>query len=555
MRLTAIWWAFLCGLLAGIGQCDNPFVVQPSLIFSDRPVQLQVRFLLPPGHLLYADTVKLELSDRAANCFQLPSPVLHRDPHGEAEKWVFQDTFTVECELGSLPATNLVLTVSYQGCDEASCYFPETRLFTVGDDGSISRLDPDQTAVAGTSVADSEWRSLADQFEIVGVKGGYLHEREVLELLQARVVPEVAASPAWTAGGGAGLTCLLVFFLGGLGLNLTPSVLPMIPVNLATLGAGSRARSRWHGLALGGAYGLGMSLTYGLLGVMVVLADYTFGSLNSSPWFNLLVALIFLVMALCLAGHVRLDLSRWRVGSESKLSFLRSRLLFAALLGAVAALLAGACVAPVVITAMVQAAALYRQGEILGLVLPFVLGIGMALPWPLAGAGIPCLPRPGRWMAYVRGSFALFIAMLGLYQGYLALGLMRTSSPPSARTQPGSDPSRANPLLSQLSDGLSLAKSKGKPVFIDFWASWCKSCAAMEASTLRSKTVQRELGRFCQIKLQVEHPSDDVAQDVLKYFGVVGMPAYAVLVPRDPRASKKLTQQSELLRTSASGLE
>ena len=37
------------------------------------------------------------------------------------------------------------------------------------------------------------------------------------------------------------LAILLIVFLGGLALNLTPCVLPMIPINLAIIGAGAQA--------------------------------------------------------------------------------------------------------------------------------------------------------------------------------------------------------------------------------------------------------------------------------------------------------------------------
>ena len=51
------------------------------------------------------------------------------------------------------------------------------------------------------------------------------------------------------------LAILLLVFLGGLALNLTPCVLPMIPINLAIIGAGAQAGSRGRGFLLGGAYG------------------------------------------------------------------------------------------------------------------------------------------------------------------------------------------------------------------------------------------------------------------------------------------------------------
>ena len=51
------------------------------------------------------------------------------------------------------------------------------------------------------------------------------------------------------------LAILLLVLLGGLALNLTPCVLPMIPINLAIIGAGAQAQSRGRGFLLGSAYG------------------------------------------------------------------------------------------------------------------------------------------------------------------------------------------------------------------------------------------------------------------------------------------------------------
>ena len=86
------------------------------------------------------------------------------------------------------------------------------------------------------------------------------------------------------------LAILLLVLLGGLALNLTPCVLPMIPINLAIIGAGAQAGSRGRGFLLGGAYGAAMALVYGVLGLVVILTAGTFGTINASPWFNLGIA-------------------------------------------------------------------------------------------------------------------------------------------------------------------------------------------------------------------------------------------------------------------------
>ena len=78
-------------------------------------------------------------------------------------------------------------------------------------------------------------------------------------------------------------------------------------------------------------------------------------------------------------------------------------------MGAVAALLAGACVAPVVIQVVLFSSNLYANGTTAALALPFLLGVGMAIPWPIAGAGIAALPKTGAWMVRIKQVFGVVI--------------------------------------------------------------------------------------------------------------------------------------------------
>src|SRR5262249_14230260 len=156
---------------------------------------------------------------------------------------------------------------------------------------------------------------------------------------------------------------------------------------LAIIGAGAQSKQRGRGFVLGAAYGGAMAVVYGVLGLIVILTAGTFGTINSSAWFNLGIAVLFVFLGLAMFDIVSLDFSRWsskiRFGEESRGSFW-----LAFSMGAVAALLAGACVAPVVIQVVVFASNLYTRGTSIALALPFVLGLGMAVPWPIAGAGM-----------------------------------------------------------------------------------------------------------------------------------------------------------------------
>ena len=105
---------------------------------------------------------------------------------------------------------------------------------------------------------------------------------------------------------------------------------------------------------------------------------------------------------------ITIDFSRFSSGfSVGEAS--RGTFLLAFSMGAVAALLAGACVAPVVIQVVLFSSNLYATGTTVALALPFFLGVGMAIPWPIAGAGLAALPKPGAWMVRVKQVFGVFI--------------------------------------------------------------------------------------------------------------------------------------------------
>src|SRR4029077_20275605 len=98
----------------------------------------------------------------------------------------------------------------------------------------------------------------------------------------------------------------------------------------------------------------------------------------------------------------------------------RGSFLVATAMGAIAALLAGACVAPVVVQVVLFSSNLYASGASAALALPFVLGLGMALPWPIAGAGIAALPKPGPWMVRIKQLLGVLILATAIYYGYEA---------------------------------------------------------------------------------------------------------------------------------------
>ena len=307
----------------------------------------------------------------------------------------------------------------YQACDAQLCYAPTTvatewrlRIVAAG-----TKVTPQQAQVfdaiafghgtrppAATATpvpsrpaaaAPSARSGLAalDDFEQLGDSfGGYLSASEFLQHVRDA---EAGVKSRGLFEGRGPLAILLVVLIGGLALNLTPCVLPMIPINLAIIGAGAQAGSRSRGFLLGSAYGAAMAVVYGVLGLIVILTAGTFGTINASPWFNAGIAVLFVVLGLAMFDLLLIDFSRFSTAFQPG-SANRGSVALAFTMGAVAALLAGACVAPVVIQVVLFSSNLYASGTHVALALPFVLGVGMAIPWPFAGAGMAALPEAGR---------------------------------------------------------------------------------------------------------------------------------------------------------------
>jgi thiol:disulfide interchange protein len=445
----------------------------------------------------------------------------------------------------------------YQACDDKLCYPPVTApvlwtLNVVAPGTTAARGRPDifgriafgtggaPPAAAGgpvvplTTIAAGGIEQLND-FTVVASTGGYLNADEFLRFVNNA---ESGVKEQGLFEGRGPLAILLLVFLGGLALNLTPCVLPMIPINLAIIGAGAKAGSRSRGFVLGGAYGAAMALVYGLLGVIVITTASTFGTINASPWFNLAIAVVFALLALAMFDVLTIDFSRF-AGSFGAGGSGKGSIALAFGMGAIAALLAGACVAPVVIQVVLFSSDLYAQGTLLALGLPFLLGIGMAVPWPLAGAGMTALPKPGAWMVRVKQAFGVMILATAAYYGYLSYGLFADRWVDAREVTSSVEEKLKAGWHASLAEGLAVATREQKPVLVDMWATWCKNCLVMDRTTLADPAVTAALQGYVKIKFQAEQPDEPPARDVMERFNAIGLPTYVILHP-DRAASPSL---------------
>ncbi len=510
-----------------------------------------------------------------------PEPVLLEQTGADKPLAVYEEIFTIGVALAVAPDMapgdyEVPVSLRYQACDERMCYIPATERFAFDvrvapperarnrtaegrfdrmtfrgagagdppDTGAASMPGLDWTAGTGSTggaplptaaprpVDESDALARLDRFTVAATTGGYLNEEQFLDFIRRAESGE--AERGWFEGRGP-LAILALILIGGLALNLTPCVLPMIPINLAIIGAGARAGSRLRGFSLGSAYGLAMALVYGVLGLVVILTAGTFGTINASPWFNLGIALLFIALGLAMFDVFTIDFSRFQ-GRFAGASSGRGSFLLAFGMGGVAALLAGACVAPVVIQVIVFSSNLYGTGTTLALALPFFLGLGMAIPWPIAGAGLTFMPRPGPWMVRVKQAFGVFILGTAVYYGYLSYGLFSQRWVDPALVAESVQELVGEGWHPSLARGLAAAEAESRPVLVDVWATWCKNCLTMDRTTLQAAGVQAALDEYIKVKFQAEDLGVSPAREVMERFEAIGLPAYAILRLREGSA-------------------
>ena len=297
----------------------------------------------------------------------------------------------------------------------------------------------------------------------------------------------------------------LLVLLGGLLMNLTPCVLPLVPVSLVLVGRGG---------ARGAAYGLGMTLAYGALGLAAAFGGLAFGAIQSSPWFNLVVAVVFLVLGLATSEVFFIDFSRFRPRPAAGGGVVPQRgLLGPFTLGIGTAVLAGACVAPILLATLVLTAKWFAEGRIWAVALPFVLGAGMGLPWPFITAGMSVFPKPGAWMRWVNRAFAVVLFGFAVWYGWLAWGGF------TARAEVAPAPAQES----------AVAEDASRPTLVIVGAPWCKNCTAMEKTTLKEPPVVEALAKFNVKHIEINTFADLANYPELAGLDIKGVPAYVVI--------------------------
>ena len=243
---------------------------------------------------------------------------------------------------------------------------------------------------------------------------------------------------------------LALLFVGGLALNLTPCVYPVIPLTLSFFAGQAQGQNR-RVFRLALVYVLGMATTYSALGVAAALSGRLFGSALQSPWVLGFVAVVLVALALSMFGLYDLRMPSALMQKAGARSGAAGAYAMGLLVGVVAA----PCVGPFVLGLLAFVAA--RQQAGLGFLFFFVLSLGLGLPYLFLGAfsgSLARLPRAGMWMESVKKVFGWVLLAMAAYFLRPALpgrtgdwSCRESSRPPRSSCSSGRGPPARSPIL------------------------------------------------------------------------------------------------------------
>lgn len=466
-------------------------------------------------------------------------------------------------------------TISYQICNDSACFPPVNApwgatIKTVPSGQAVQTshqelfkdFDPRAFAAMGQTVTITQ--PIPQQASDVGVSIFGFH---------------IAANSYWAIFAAA-------LFIGII-FNMMPCVLPIVP--LKAMGFYQVAQfNRAKSLLLGAVFSMGIVAAFAVLAILVVgLRWLDWGKLFSYSAFSVAIVIILLVLALQTFGvfEVVLPAGIYQVAPSHE------TLLGNFLFGILTAVLSTPCTFGMFAELLIWASA---QPVVIGVAALMVAGVGMALPY-LILAAFPAmaqrLPRAGPWAELVKQMMGFLLIATAVYfsRTFLPAGwrganiwwaifavivgsaiflIVRTIT--ITRKPAGIflaviiavlivAPAWAvtlrltyAPIAWQpySSAALADAQRNGQPVLIDFTATWCFNCQALEAHVLNSNDVVHTIRKDNILPLRADLTDVNApGWQLLRQLNPIGaIPLTVIYLPHQPpKQLAGLYSQQDLL--------
>lgn len=391
---------------------------------------------------------------------------------------------------------------------------------------------------------------------------------------------------------GAGINWLEILkylvwaLIGGIILNVMPCVLPVLSIKAMSIVKQSH-QDKKDILKHSVAYTIGILVSFLILSLTVIAIKLSgelvgWGFQFQNPGFVIVLYSVMFVFALSMFDVLIFQAPGMSLAYQAsgKSGFTGSFMS-----GIFAVVLATPCTAPFLGTALGFA---FSQPPLIILAIFLMIGIGLAFPFLMIGffpSSIKILPKPGNWMNIFKESMGFLLlatavwllsvvySQLGganlikvlfftvvlafaswLYGSFVKPQYSKTKQwvftiiavlaviigafyflqfdEPSAEGK-GDQSAHVNDIWKSFTeDAVAQSLSEGKPVFIDFYAEWCMSCKANEATVLWTKDVEDAFVKKGVVLYRGDYTrKDEIIHAWLKKYNKAGVPLYVLFVP------------------------
>jgi thiol:disulfide interchange protein DsbD len=457
-------------------------------------------------------------------------------------------------------------TIGYQACDDQTCQAPDELSFSE----MLPVATPDEKI---TPINQEIFASMPTAAQIS------------TENVEESGLSKILAQKGWF------LTFALVF-LGGLALNLTPCVYPLIPITISYFGGqaeGKRGSVVSHAII----YVLGMAITYSILGVIAAITGSLFGAALQNPIVLIFIALVLVILSLSMFDlyEIRVPAFLSNFAGGAKKGYFGTFFM-----GLTVGIVAAPCIGPFVLALLTFVG---ERGDVfLGFWLFFVLALGLGVPFLFLGifsGSINKIPRSGAWMIWVRKIFGFILIAMAiyfldplipntlLYHFSLALTML-LGGIYMAWIEPTTSTGKVFPVIRNLigiiffviavifgtlgiqsyfennvqqmqalsgekaadqiqwfnysGEKLDEAVSTGKPVMIDFYADWCIPCKELEKFTFSDPDVVDISRQFIMLKVDLTKSNDARVKELKDLYQIKGVPTLVFIDAQGNELSK-----------------
>lgn len=364
---------------------------------------------------------------------------------------------------------------------------------------------------------------------------------------------------------------LLIVFIGGLALNLTPCVYPLIPITVGYFG-GQTEGSTGKLFLMGAIYVLGMALTYSVVGVITALSGAVFGALLQNSLVIIIIAGILVALSLSMFGVYEFRLPAF---ITQKAGGAKGGLFGAFLMGLTMGIVAAPCIGPFVISLVTIVAA--KGDPLYGFVMFFVLALGLGTPFlflSVFSGSINKLPRAGIWMEGVKHIFGVILIGMAVYfllpllpksisgfalPAFMILGALylffdKTGNKINGYKKfktafsvliivvsvyfliPDNKKSVEWEMFSE--EIYSQSVNNNSKIIIDFYADWCIPCKELDALTFTDPRVIEESKKFSTFKADMTKSLSPDVEFMREKFNIVGVPTVLIIDSKGNEAGR-----------------